>query len=71
MTTALTLFIFFVSLLFLAAQWRLLDAEGFQSAGTLLQLQTSHVPTLPEVKRERRWLRRRIHQDLIDLTGSA
>ncbi len=39
------------------------------SPGTLVQLQTSHVPTeedLQEMQRERR----RIHRDLLDLTGS-
>jgi hypothetical protein len=45
-------------------------AEGFQSAGTILQLETSHVPTLAEVRRDRRQERRRIHKDLLDLTGS-
>ncbi len=46
-------------------------AEGFQSAGTVLQLETSHVPTLAEVRRDHRQERKRIHQDLLDLTGSA
>jgi hypothetical protein len=45
-------------------------AEGFQSAGTILQLETSHVPTLAEVRHDRRQERRRIHRDLLDLTGS-
>ena len=45
--------------------------EAFQSAGTLVQLETSHVPTRAEVRDERHWLRRRVHQDLMDMTGSA
>jgi hypothetical protein len=44
--------------------------ETFQSAGTLVQLQTSHVPTLEEVRDEQLWLRKRVRQDLLDLTGS-
>jgi hypothetical protein len=45
--------------------------EGFQSGGTLVQLQTSHVPTEAEVRDEQHWLRKRVRQDLMDLTGSA
>jgi hypothetical protein len=44
--------------------------EGFQSAGTLVQLETSHVPTRAEVRDQQRWLRQRVRQDLWDLTGS-
>ena len=43
--------------------------ETFQSAGTLLQLQTSHVPTLEEVRDQQLWLRKRVQQDLLDMTG--
>jgi hypothetical protein len=69
--TFLISFVFAFAVIFLILQWWFLDKEGFQSAGTLLQLETSHVPTRAEAKREHRWLRKRIHQDLIDLTGSA
>ncbi len=44
--------------------------EGFQSAGTLLQLETSHVPTRAELRDRQHWLRERVAQDLYDLTGS-
>ena len=44
--------------------------EAFQSAGTLVQLETSHVPTRAEVRDQRRWMRQRVEQDLVDLTGS-
>ena len=44
--------------------------EGFQSAGTLLQLETSHVPTRAEILDRQHWLRQRVRQDLWDLTGS-
>ncbi len=44
--------------------------EGFQSAGTLVQLETSHVPTRAELRDRQHWLRRRVHQDLVDMTGS-
>jgi hypothetical protein len=44
--------------------------EGFQSAGTLLQLETSHVPTRAEIRDRQHWLRERVSQDLYDLTGS-
>jgi hypothetical protein len=45
--------------------------EAFQSGGTIVQLQTSHVPTPDELREEHRWLRKRIEQDMLDLTGSA
>lgn len=38
--------------------------EGFQSAGTLLQLETSHVPTEDELRDRQHWLRQRVRQDL-------
>lgn len=53
---------------FLASSWYM-QTDGFTSDGTLLQLQTSHVPTAEDVRRARRE-RRRIHRDLVDLTGS-
>ncbi len=34
--------------------------EAFQSAGTLVQLETSHVPTRAELRDESRWLRQRL-----------
>jgi hypothetical protein len=44
--------------------------EGFQSAGTLVQLETSHVPTREEIRDRQHWLRQRVRQDLLDMTGS-
>lgn len=44
--------------------------EFFQSAGTVVQLETSHVPTEEDV-RAMRQERRRVHRDLLDMTGSA
>jgi hypothetical protein len=43
--------------------------EGFQSAGTLLQLETSHVPTRQELRDRQHWLRNRVKQDMIYLNG--
>jgi hypothetical protein len=43
--------------------------EGFQSAGTLLQLETSHVPTRGELRDKQRWLRNRVKQDMLYLNG--
>ncbi len=43
--------------------------EGFQSAGTLLQLETSHVPTRAELRDRQHWLRQRVRQDLWDMTN--
>lgn len=37
--------------------------ERFQSAGTLLQLGISHVPTRAELKQDRLRERRRVHQE--------
>lgn len=44
--------------------------EGFQSAGTLLQLETSHVPTRAEVRDRQHWLRQRVAEDMLYLNGS-
>ncbi len=43
--------------------------EGFQSAGTLLQLETSHVPTRGELRDRQLWLRNRVKQDMLYLNG--
>jgi hypothetical protein len=51
----------------LAVQYK---KEGFQSAGTLVQLETSHVPTRAELRDRQHWLRQRVRQDLWDMTGS-
>jgi len=47
--------------------------EGFgYSMGTLVQLQTSHVPSSPEeVEEEQRAYVRQVQHDLIDMTGSG
>ena len=42
--------------------------EFFQSAGTVVQLETSHVPTEEDVLAMRQE-RRRIRADLLDMTG--
>lgn len=64
-------YIFFLGLLFIIALYAGQTAkEGFQSAGTLLQLETSHVPTEEEIYDRQYWLRKRVHQDLWELTGS-
>lgn len=44
--------------------------EGWTSPGTLVQLETSHVPTQEDVLFQQRE-RKRIHRDLLDLTQSA
>ncbi len=44
--------------------------EGFQSAGTLVQLETSHVPTRAEMRDRQHWLRQRVAQDMLYLNGS-
>ena len=44
--------------------------ESFQSAGTLLQLETSHVPTEAEVRDRQHWLRQRVREDMLYLNGS-
>ncbi len=41
--------------------------EGWTSPGTLVQLETSHVPTQEDVMIQQRE-RKRIHHDLLDLT---
>ena len=61
--------LFVLFLLIAVLSLGLFATEAFQSAGTLLQLQTSHVPTYEDVV-ERRRLRRQIHRELVDLTGS-
>ncbi len=64
-------YVFFLALLCAIALYAAQTAkEGFQSAGTLLQLETSHVPTEEEVRDRQHWLRKRVRQDLWDLTGS-
>jgi hypothetical protein len=47
--------------------------EGFgYSMGTLVQLQTSHVPSSPqEITDEQEAYVRQVHHDLVDLTGSG
>ncbi len=58
-----------VLLIILLFASQLVKEEGFQSAGTLVQLETSHVPTRAEIRDRQHWLRRRVHQDLVDLTA--
>jgi hypothetical protein len=54
--------------LFLATKHRVMEAFGY-SAGTMVQLSTSHVPT-EEDEDDLIAERRQIQHDLIDLTGS-
>ena len=54
--------------LFLATKHRVMEAFGY-SEGTMVQLSSSHVPTM-EDEEELLAERRQIQHDLIDLTGS-
>ena len=54
---------------FLAWRSSVVEAFGF-SDGTLIQLSTSHVPTMEDVEQLRQQ-KRQIDSDLIDMTGSA
>jgi hypothetical protein len=55
--------------LFLATKHRVMEAFGY-SEGTMVQLSSSHVPTM-EDEEELLAERRQIDHDLIDMTGSA
>ena len=55
--------------LFLATRSRVMEAFGY-SEGTMVQLATSHVPTV-EDEQQLRAMKRQIDHDLIDMTGSA
>ena len=55
--------------LFLATKHRVMEAFGY-SEGTMVQLATSHVPTM-EDEEELLAMKRQIDHDLIDMTGSA
>lgn len=44
------------------------QVEGWTSPGTLVQVETSHVPTQEDVRMRQRE-RQRVHRDLLDLTG--
>jgi len=55
--------------LFLATRSRVMEAFGY-SEGTMVQLATSHVPTV-EDEEQLRAMKRQIDHDLIDMTGSA
>jgi hypothetical protein len=55
--------------LFLATKHRVMEAFGY-SEGTMVQLATSHVPTV-EDEEQLRAMKRQIDHDLIDMTGSA
>jgi hypothetical protein len=55
--------------LFLASRTRVMEAFGY-SAGTMVQLASSHVPTMMDAA-DLIAQKRQIQQDLIDMTGSA
>jgi hypothetical protein len=55
--------------LFMASRHRIKEAFGY-SEGTMVQLATSHVPTM-EDEEELLAQKRQIQHDLIDMTGSA
>ena len=54
---------------FMATRRRLLEAFGY-SEGTMVQLSTSHVPTMEDAA-DLIAQKRQIQQDLVDMTGSA
>jgi hypothetical protein len=54
---------------FLATRKHITEAFGY-SEGTMVQLATSHVPTV-EDEEQLRAMKRQIDHDLIDMTGSA
>jgi hypothetical protein len=54
---------------FMATRRRILEAFGY-SEGTMVQLSTSHVPTV-EDEQQLRAMKRQIDHDLVDMTGSA
>ena len=54
---------------FMATRRRILEAFGY-SEGTMVQLSTSHVPTV-EDEHQLRAMKRQIDHDLVDMTGSA
>ena len=62
--------VFIISCLWLykTGQW-LKEPFGF-SDGTIIQLQTSHVPTV-EDEENLKMYRKQVEHDLIDMTGSA
>jgi hypothetical protein len=55
--------------LFLASRARVMEAFGY-SEGTMVQLASSHVPTMMD-RQALLAQKRQIQQDLIDMTGSA
>jgi hypothetical protein len=61
--------LFAIFKLFLATKQRVMEAFGY-SEGTMIQLATSHVPTM-EDEEELLAQKRQIDHDLIDMTGSA
>jgi len=61
--------LFAIFKLFLATKHRVMEAFGY-SEGTMVQLATSHVPTV-EDEQQLRAMKRQIDHDLIDMTGSA
>ena len=61
--------LFLIFKLFLANKHRVMEAFGY-SEGTMVQLSSSHVPTM-EDEEDLLAERRQIQQDLIDMTGSA
>lgn len=63
----LALFVLFKA--FMATRRRILEAFGY-SEGTMVQLSTSHVPTV-EDEQQLRAMKRQIDHDLVDMTGSA
>ena len=54
---------------FLATRKHITEAFGY-SEGTMVQLSSSHVPTM-EDERQLRAMKQQIDHDLIDMTGSA
>jgi hypothetical protein len=61
--------LFVIFKLFMASRRRIMEAFGY-SEGTMVQLSSSHVPTM-EDEEELLAERRQIDHDLIDMTGSA
>jgi hypothetical protein len=52
------------------AAFRILNAEAFQSPGTLVQLSTSHVPTADDVYFYRSVYPGMVRRGIISMTGS-